>query len=441
MFLMVQNPGTIPLHGIRLLGLSSKRPDQIGQFGTGLKEVIALLIRFGKSPVIMSGTNRIDFSVQQIDGVNEVCFKTSEGSERFPAGIWHGLGMSPNFGKQDWNSYWQVLREVFCNAIDECPDLSMMYHEIVGNVEGKPNCTRVYIPADDQLLLAYEELPQRLLQLGKINILYECNAGRLLKGNGKCRIFSKGVYIQESSKSCLFHFEIPSLKLNESRSADWYIANNAACEIIGDCKQAATAILLHTQTEDWQKSWESENVWTFGHFGKKATWQTAFREAFGDTAMAVFNQHQMEIAIKKGYKPIAFPDNCHQLIKDLDLPRAQKILGQDESEGLKTSDPGSRTKKTVEKVWQKLQEKNLIRDRSIPLPDCKVFTMVGSEAGNVKLGFYRQNTIYLNQTIIGSQQEVTTILEEMVHHITKATDMSRDMQNFLLDALFIYMKL
>ena len=65
--ILIQNPGELPIWGMRLLGLSNKNEDQIGKFGTGLKESIALLARMGQFPIIFSGTNRIDFSIQEFD--------------------------------------------------------------------------------------------------------------------------------------------------------------------------------------------------------------------------------------------------------------------------------------------------------------------------------------------------------------------------------------
>ena len=117
--IIIQNAGELPIWGMRLLGLSNKNSGQIGKFGTGLKESIALLARMGVSPIIFSGTCRIDFSTQSIDGQQELCFMLSEQRARFVENEWHGLGLHPNFGKSDWADPWMVFRELICNAIDE----------------------------------------------------------------------------------------------------------------------------------------------------------------------------------------------------------------------------------------------------------------------------------------------------------------------------------
>ena len=129
--ILIQNPGELPIWGMRLLGLSNKNEDQIGKFGTGLKESIALLARMGQFPIIFSGTNRIDFSIQEFDDdQQEISFKMSEYRARFAAGMWHGLGIHPNFGQADWDDSWMVFRELVCNSLDE-GGVEGLYHDVV----------------------------------------------------------------------------------------------------------------------------------------------------------------------------------------------------------------------------------------------------------------------------------------------------------------------
>ena len=71
------------------------------------------------------------------------------------------------------------------------------------------------------------------------------------------------------------------------------------------------------------------------------------------------------------------------------------------------------------------------------------------DGGGQTLGYYRDNTVFINQDIAGqgalqtgwhnlTQQLLTTAMEEVVHHVTGAVDFSRDLQDFILN-LSVYM--
>ena len=75
------------------------------------------------------------------------------------------------------------------------------------------------------------------------------------------------------------------------------------------------------------------------------------------------------------------------------------------------------------------------------IPPSKTFRKI-MEGGAQTLGFYKEGTIFINQDILsadgGSQQFKTTVLEELVHHITGEPDFTRAFQDFVLN-LVIYL--
>lgn len=167
-YLLIQNKNELPLFGIRLLGLSTKKSSQIGKFGTGLKEAIALLVRNNHKFIIFSGTNKIDFSIEEVSGQQEICFTMSQDTDRYKANEPHGLGIHPKFGHHDWTDEWQALREVFCNAIDE--GIEFLHHDLVkeDEIEGVAGSTRIYIQANMPIIKAYGEIESRLLMLSDV---------------------------------------------------------------------------------------------------------------------------------------------------------------------------------------------------------------------------------------------------------------------------------
>jgi hypothetical protein len=434
-FLMVSNVGEIPLSGIRVLGLSKKEKHQIGQFGTGLKESIALLIRRGKKPIIMAGTTKITFSVQNIEGNDEICFMIEgNGTERFPAGIWHGMGMSPGFGKLDWTSPWQVLREIFCNAYDE----GEMKYDLTQTVEGEKGYTRVYLEADTELMEAHKALPEKLLFLNHKKPLDINQHGSILEKGGikKGRIFTKGVWVQDSNYNSIFDYEIKDLKLNESRSADWHGSWAGMAKVISESPMAVRTLLLEAneKQDKFKELMEGNNFYYFDvYVNQKKHWKAQFHELWGVTAVAICTQHHLELATRKGYKPVQFPEGIYNTLKDLGVPTVSAVTTKEEQEGITITHPSIRATKLYEKIWLKLNNKGLTRGKM--QPKLQYFTTVGSEAESLKLGFYRDNTVFINDRISRSREEITTMIEEITHHVTGATDCSRDFQNYLLDVL------
>ena len=94
---------------------------------------------------------------------------------------------------------------------------------------------------------------------------------------------------------------------------------------------------------------------------------------------------------------------------------------------------------TFNAIWNKLDSKNLINKEK---PQVKIFTALVSEA-KIDAGFYTQGTdeICINSDIVGNSNFLKqTIVEEVTHYITGATDMSRDFQEFLIKALVCFME-
>jgi len=197
----------LPLDGIRLLGESSKNHDQIGMFGTGLKETIALCFRLGIGLTICSGESVVSFDTKTTR------FRNQDTKEIvYNCGGSFPMNITTNFGKQDWNSEWQVLREIFSNAYDE----GGLHHDIVDVVEPISGCTRVYLEGTFDLLDEYSRIEKKLLFLTKRNPLYECKYGKVYRKTSGV-VYKKGVWVHEDP-NLLFDYELTSVELNESRS-------------------------------------------------------------------------------------------------------------------------------------------------------------------------------------------------------------------------------
>lgn len=108
--IVFRNPGLIDPLAITTMGVNAKVGDNpIGQFGTGLKYAIAIILRNGGSITICRGTERLVF------GVIEHTIRDK------PFGIVTMNGQPLGFTTQvgpHWET-WMAFREIYCNCTDE----------------------------------------------------------------------------------------------------------------------------------------------------------------------------------------------------------------------------------------------------------------------------------------------------------------------------------
>ena len=125
MFVCIQNPGVAPVEGFTLLGVSTTRDcgveGTVGQFGSGNKHAINVLLRAGLKVFVYCGKTRLDFQTRddEIDDglvrkpVKRVVCKMGGTSTRTI-----DLGWVLDFGAIDWTDLGMALREFVSNAID-----------------------------------------------------------------------------------------------------------------------------------------------------------------------------------------------------------------------------------------------------------------------------------------------------------------------------------
>jgi hypothetical protein len=359
--LSVSNAGVIPLSGIRLLGLSNKRPDQIGQFGTGLKEAVALALRNGCKFWIFSGLDRIDFSIQDVDGHKEICFQLSTGTERFAKGIWHPMGLSPKFGKQDWNSSWQVMREVICNAQDE-GELSIKLLDSVIAEEGKTQfCFEYDAFIEEGLNLA----KKRLLFISEDEKILEENLyGKILiKSDDKTTVFKKGVYIRDLHEG-FYDYEI-NVQLTESRSCDSVDAKVQITEIWDNASVEMIVKLFQHFKGEHDKFCTEAQLCSWKLTPSK-NWKIAFERVFGSTAVLCSTANEFSLITLRGNLPVILPDCFIRCLIKSDVNNAGNMISAIQQKGLQYEQIEPEILGWICKFWRKLENADLTTGKVIP---------------------------------------------------------------------------
>lgn len=210
-YLKISSHGEIDERAFSLVGATSKRNDsaKIGMFGSGLKYSLAYLLN-----------NRIDFRIYS--GYREVKFETKE--EGFRGISVHRIyvngektSLTTDMGI-DW-THWYVLREIYCNALDE-QDGTIRLIDVQSLDELVPveDYTCFYIRVDEGFQEVLDNWNAYFSDSRKDLIWSDSSGNKIYTGGSDSLIYRKGIrafYV--GSVSSLFHYDLTWVKINESR--------------------------------------------------------------------------------------------------------------------------------------------------------------------------------------------------------------------------------
>lgn len=192
------NKGVIELDAITALGVSVKKPGAFGRFGTGLKFAIAAILRAGGKIKIYRGIELLEFSLEE-RMVSGQPFQFIKAGDK-------DMGITTLFGR-DWKP-WMVLRELGCNALDECGGFGHAY--------------RVSEEGHTLIEVEWDELETAYKQRKDIfcdgEVLWENEQLRIRDGMSQ-HLFYRGVRVYKLAKPSNFTFDILApMDLSEDRT-------------------------------------------------------------------------------------------------------------------------------------------------------------------------------------------------------------------------------
>jgi hypothetical protein len=462
MYLLIQNPGVAPVEGFTLLGVSTTRDcgaaGTIGCFGSGSKHAINTLLRAGLKLYIYCGRTKLEFATRDdviSDGLVEKPVKrvTCKTGTNKPA----DTGWVLDFGAIDWTNVAMALREFVANAIDrtirekgdfldslKTGDLSV---SIVNEVRACAGYTRVCVEVNEAVQRYYGELPRRFLHFSdhpeQVKESFLPKANRSLNGSDTAMIYKQGVFVrqvEECKEPSLFDYNLNGLQLDESRnSSEYEITHAAACLFRKATAQQLAAVFtsLIADEKTYESHFDSYSMTGYSDPKPEQTqaWQQGWLLAAGpDAVMCDTVLHIADFVQKKGLnpKPVAAPAWVTAAAK-YGIQTAACVLDGNESKGREILPATDAAIQAVNTVWDWLQAIDMTLGKDKPRVACFRESM---NAGSELMGFYKDGGVYLKDSIATGTNDylLQTTLEEVVHHVTLSTDMSRDFQDFILDA-------
>jgi hypothetical protein len=475
LFLKIENKGVADYNSLLLFGATSNRYSTnkmtIGTFGSGGKHSVGALLRANTNVQIFCGLTKLSYYSKPRK------LRKAAGGENMQQQVMvHISGSLPahaapdetmghkelsftlDFGCHDWPASTGVelaCREFVSNAIDGqiemTGDFDGVTVEIVdeSKVRAKDGYTRVFLPLTEKVQKFYNELGKWFLHFSEpdvvrtgTKILPKANRNRT--DTNRAVIYRRGVYVREfmaSNKVSLFDYNI-DVQLNEARTFDdWSAKREVGVSLRNATRDVIARILTAIQKgEDvWEltldeyglipSSYETEDVKVVET--RKGEWQAAAALVIGDEGVFCDDVRVVsDMVSKKGYDAVPVKSKAWMdALKANGVRTDEAILTQDDKVGRQFFPATDAVILAVDIVWKAMDGLGFVGSKSKPLVgtfsepiDCECRAM----------GLYRPEckTVYANTDYAENldEQLVYIMVEECIHHISGATDFSRDFQ-------------
>jgi hypothetical protein len=471
---MIQNLGIAPTEAFTLLGASNTRDDStagtIGQFGTGAKHAINVLLRVGLSVRVYCGKTRLEFFTQtetMKDDLGErevqrVYVKYGGTSKRTEP-----LGWVLAFGAIDWKDIGMALREFVSNALDrtirgqqdigkarENGDLAVLPVDDKSR-KAKAGYTRVFIQMNDDVTRYFGELPKRFLHFSdhpedaQADLLPK--ADRNLSDSQAAMIYRCGVFIMEMTASgdeslYDYNFNKDQITIDDCRNSNPHSIRAACAGLLRRAKVAQLTPIfkgLQTGKDCFERDLDSYSImpsWESGKDDERVAWQGAWAVAAGGAILSEGEGSSGEVvaalARRKGHRVAKMPSNWATVASRMGITTVNDVLTTDEKQARETLGATPAAIDALNQVWEWLEMADLTRGKNKPNVGC--FRDIG-EAGLCK-GYFKSDTstVYLHEDIANGMATMDLLqvtIQEVAAYIVGAYGMTNATQDLISELL------
>lgn len=471
-YLLISNVGVAPIEGYTLLGMSTTRncgvEGAIGQFGSGTKHAINVLLRAGIKFYVYCGLTRLEFSIHEeqvndglgVEPVQKVICKLGGTSTKTI-----DCGWCLDFGSTDWTEVSMGLREFVSNAIDRTIRETGGFKEAltqgslkVGTCEetqrrAREGHTQIFIELTPPVQQYYGELPKRFLHFSSNpNQVYQTilpKADRNLTAGRTPMIYRCGVLVREIGESRAaslfdYNFDQKQIKIDECRnSSEYYV--RAACAKLMRGADAETLAMIYASLIACEKTFESDldisymMSWEAPTDTEKRNWTQAWEKATDSSTVLCKEDmtHAADFVQRKGYQVKKIQANRWvDTAEKFGVSTAGTILNKSEQKGRETLPPTHDALAAVDTVWEWLTELGMTKGKD--KPKVSGYRELVDEQSEI-LGYYEQgsDTVHLREDISSAVDTVilSVALTEIAHYITGDDDNSYGLQQFFVAAV------
>jgi len=391
MSIIFQNPGLIDLRAVQIMGLNAKETkNPIGQFGTGLKYAIAVLLRGGCKVSIWQGETEFRFVTRKENfrGKDFQFVYMRKGAADSSDAIFSEkpLGFTLELGKH-WEP-WMAIRELESNVRDEGGKSFAN-----ADYQLSPDTTTIVL-SGTTAETAYSQLPDIFISSKPLWANAQLEVHRATNPSQLEWLYYRGVRCQKNEKPSLFRYNILSEKaLTEDRTFRYSWDGTGDLRYLGQCTNE-DIIRKVVQPAKSHLEWDI----SYSEF--------VLSDEFTEIVSALSNRAQLSawkaVRVAKGFAEYDEVELDELQLKMLD--RAQTF---------------------IEKMGER-------RIRQFPVFAC-------ADLGPSKLGvaLNTRQEIWLSLRVfeMGMKQLISCLYEEYIHLDRKLGDLDYEMQNFLFDTI------
>lgn len=262
-YLKIQNDGELDIRLVALMGGTTKANDKfkIGQFGTGLKYTLAFLFRNNLSFKIFCGEKEVEVYTE-IENIREqnfeiICINGQRTSITTQMG-------------EDWQP-WMIIRELWCNALDE----GHASREITTEFVGRSNTTTFYIQIDKQIQAVIDNWAKYFIH-GQ-EAIFEDQSHAIYPAGDKLCIYKQGVLIYEHpDMKSVFSYDLKYADINELREYRGS-SSHAIVSCLADANETTAKYFLENVSEEHYEGQDTMDYNWFVSFG--SAWRNVIGSA------------------------------------------------------------------------------------------------------------------------------------------------------------------
>lgn len=409
-YLKIKNDGLLDIRLIQLMGGTTKSDDKykIGQFGTGLKYTLSFLLR-----------NNILFNIF-IDGIEVKLTTKSENIRDTNFDVIYindeRSSITTNMG-QDWEA-WMIIRELWCNALDE----ENAVNDVVSEINPSKGTTEYYIQLVPDIKKVVDHWDKIFIH-GETPIM-ETDKFAIYSGGQDLRCYKQGVLIKTvKGEKSVFRYDIKDAKLNELRQMEYSVGNEIA-ECMPYFDKKTVEILLNNIKDTYEEKMDYS-----GWFS--TDYKDGWKDAIGNAKFIDYETYDRIID--------KYPDINNQPLVKVPKSLFKKLVKAFPSISmLRASDKLNEFFETYsDKLYDKVTTcKNLLENSGYYLdPNLKIiFGIFGNKSIEAQVSF-DDKEIRLNQDLESKSNLylITALIEENEHFKTGFTDCTREFQTHFIE--------
>lgn len=418
-YLVIQNNGEVEAAAFALMGASTKRgsDDKIGMFGTGTKYAISVLMDGNASPIILSGGQKIRFSLQvaRLQGQRFEQVVMHVGNKKTELSFTTTMGLHWNVG--------HALRELVSNAIDEGGFTIGTYE---GLPAGRPGVTRIYIPYTGDVHMFHTNFREWFVTTDRKPVWESKELGfKVYEPIGEgIRVYRRGCLVYSDKKyHATFDYDIACLPVKEDRTTDKHDVQRYIHYLLNHLPPAIKFRTVEHLAANPKQSIEAE-----GYPEWNCTDSASWKEAMGDRMVAATSLVAAHPDLLNNPKVLLLPDNWAVTMEKLGVPSAKELFTRAQAKGYKIIpreewDPLHAA--MFDNCMELLKEAGIYDPSNLPK-----FEMFAGEGGVWGEYAHKEDTVYMALDCFkqGQRWVFQMLLEELWHRYTGHYDCTREFQ-------------